>query len=214
MNATIPVKMYSSQTDVVRKKDPLEVTPAEREKIFNYADLEMEKRYPKPPKWFKPREIPMPYIDTRTNNGPLVITEDWYWKQKTKQTIKRAKDKKQDHIEMIQLLARRDMLRAKLGELDIRKKKDAKKIAVINIKLKDIDAELQMLEMHSGIKVHELDKGTRFNRFVGRVKRVARNIFKKVKKYFKENGEFLLNMAAIIVPALVALNTRPIAASR
>ena len=169
--------------------------------IFRIADREMEKLYPKSDRLTTPREIPMPYIDSNPNvQGPVYVTNDWYFKKKKKKMINRAKEQRDVHIEMIQLLSRKDMLRTKLGELDPGKKRDSKKIAAINISIKDIDAELDMLSMQYGINLQELDKGTRLGRFLGRLKRKSKKIIKKVKKYIKENSEFLMNMVTIIFP--------------
>ena len=173
--------------------------------IFKIADHEMEKIYPKSDRLTKPREIPMPYIDSNPNvPGPVYVTNDWYMKKKKKRMIKRAKEQREVHIEMIQLLARKDMLRTKLGELDPGKKRDSKKIAAININIKDIDAELEMLSMQYGININELDKGTRLGRFIGRLKRKSKKVIKRIKRYFKDNGEFILNMSSIIIPVFTA----------
>ena len=171
--------------------------------IFKDADREMEKKYPKENRLTKPREIPMPYIDSNPNvPGPLYITEDWYLKKKKKKMIKDAKEKRDIHIEMIQLLARRDMLRIKLGELNPGKKQDSKRIAAINVNLKDINAELEMLSWQYNINLEELDKGTRVGRFIGRMKRKVKKVVKKVKKYWKDNKDFLLNISTIILPVI------------
>jgi hypothetical protein len=171
--------------------------------IFKIADREMEKKYPPEKRMTEPREIPMPYIDSNPNvPGPVYITEDWYFKKKKKKMINRAKEKRDVHIEMIQLLARKDMLRIKLGELDPGKKSDSKRIAAINVDIKDIDAELEMLAWQYGINLKELDKGTRLGRFIGRLKRKGKKLIKKIKRYFEDNGEFIMNMAAIILPVI------------
>ena len=171
--------------------------------VFREADKIMEKRYPVPDKLKEPKEIPMPYIDSNPNvPGPIYVTKDWYFKKKKKQMINKAKEKRDVHIEMIQLLARRDMLRSKLGELDPGKKSDSKKIAAINIDLKDITAELEMLSWQYDIDIKELDKGTRVARFVGRVKRKTRKIVKKFKKFWNENKEFILNIGAVVISAI------------
>lgn len=170
--------------------------------IFKIADREMEKRYPREKIITEPKQIPMPYIKGCESAHPVVITEDWYWKKKKKQLVKRAKEKKEIEIEMMQLLAKRDMLRIKLGELDPANKHDSKKIVAINIELKDIKAELLMLEQQSGIRLDDLDHGSRLARFIGRMKRRAKKVCKKIKNFFNENSDFIANMAAIVVPVV------------
>ena len=171
--------------------------------IFKIADREMEKRYPPNDRMTKPREIPMPYIDSNPNvQGPVYITNDWYYKKKKKKMVEKAKEKRDVHIEMIQLLARKDMLRIKLGELDPGKKQDSKKIAAINVDIKDIDAELEMLSWQYGINIEELDKGSRLGRFIGRLKRNVKKVVKQVKKFCEEHSEFLINLGAIILPVV------------
>lgn len=171
--------------------------------VFKIADREMEKRYPKEDRMTKPREIPMPYIDSNPNvKGPIYVTKDWYFKKKRKNMIEKAKEKRDVHIEMIQLLARKDMLRHKLEELDPGKKKDSKRIAAINITIKDVDAELEMLSLQYGINVEKLDHGTRLGRFIGRMKIKIKKIAKKAKKYWRENKNFIIEMAMIILPVI------------
>ena len=171
--------------------------------IFKIADREMDKRYPREDRLIKPREIPMPYIDSNPNvPGPIYVTNDWYCKKKKKRMIEKAKETRDVHIEMIQLLSKKDMLRFKLGELNPGKKKDAKKIAAINVNIKDIDAELEMLAFQYGIDLKELDHGSRLGRFIGRLKHKVRKITKKVKRYINDNKDFLLNMAVIIAPVI------------
>lgn len=172
-------------------------------KVFRDADKEMEKRYPQDKKQTTPKEIPVPYIASNPNvPGPIYVTEDWYLEKKEEQLIERAKDKRDAHIEMMQLLAAKDRLRIKLSKLDPGKKKDSKMIAAINVRIKDIDAELGMLEMQYGINLKELDHGTRLARFVSRIKRKAKKVVKKVKRYIRDNSDFLMNLATIVLPVI------------
>lgn len=171
--------------------------------VFRAADRIMEEKIKPIRVMTMPREIPMPRIEGCPGAiGPVHITEEWYVKKKRQKEIKRAKDKRDSEIEMIQLLARRDMLRCKLGELNPGKKKDSKKIANINIDLKEITAELQMLEEQSGIHLDELDQGTRVGRFLGRIKQNGKMIIKKIKKFYKKNFELVTGLATIIIPVI------------
>lgn len=171
--------------------------------IFKIADREMEKRIPKSDRMTEPKEIPMPYIDSNPNvPGPVYVTNDWYFKKKRKRMIDKAKEKRDVHIEMMQLLARKDMLRIKLGELDPGKKNDSKRIAAINVDIKDINAELEMLAWQYNINLEELDHGTRLARFIGRMKRRFKKVAKKIKRYWEDNSDFLMNMGAIVLPVV------------
>ena len=149
--------------------------------VFQAADRLVAERHKNDPEVVtKPIEVPMPFIHGCPGaNGPIIVTKDWYVKTEKKRLANRAKDKRIDQEEMMELLARRDRLRGKLGCLNPMKKEDAKQIVKINIKLRDLQAELEMLQHQSGINLNQLDHGSRFNRFIGRVK----NFFKRVKKF-------------------------------
>ena len=96
--------------------------------VFKAADAIMAEKYPQPKKVRQPRVVPMPEIKSNPNvEGPLYVTEEWYDKKKAKKEKKLKKEQKEFEIEIIQLIARRDMLRKKLGELNPGKKKDSKK---------------------------------------------------------------------------------------
>lgn len=178
-------------------------------KIFRIADKEMEKEYPPEDRCTEPKVIPMPYIDSNPNvQGPMYVTNDWYYKKKKNKMIENAKEKRDVHIEMMQLIARKDMLRIKLGELDPGKKQDSKRIVAINIEIKDIDAELSMLSWQYGINIEELDKGSRLSRFIGRMKRRVKKIGKKIKRFWEDHSDFILNMGAIILPVVTAFICR------
>lgn len=150
----------------------------------------------------KPKTIPMPFIDGRTdtNKGPVVITEDWYVKCRKKELAEIAKDRKAAQIEMMQLIAERDRLRYKLGKLDMSKKRDSKIAVAMNVKIKDINAELESLQSITGININTLDKGSRLGIFVGKCKRLFHKVKKAVKKWWERNGELITGLAAIILP--------------
>lgn len=97
------------------------------------------------------------------------------------------------------------MLRAQLGDLSPRRKKDAKKIAAINIQLRQIESAIKELEKEFGISSTSIDKGTRVGRFLGRIKRAARRAGKKIKKFYKHNMELINGMATIILPVIGGL---------
>lgn len=161
----------------------------------------------------EPKKIPMPFIDGRTdtNKGPICITEDWYVKCKKKELADIAKDRKNAQIEMMQLIAERDRLRYKLGKLDMSKKKDSKMAVAINVKIKDINAELESLQAITGININSLDKGSRFGRFVGKCKRIFRKVKKRVRKWWDRNRELIGGLAAIIFPFVMSALAKKLA---
>ena len=171
-------------------------------KVFRDMDKIMWEKYKDTPDpVLEHFDIPMPYIHgTPGVEGPFIVTKDWYVKQKEKVKVKREME-----IEMMKLLAERDVVMAKLGELDPTDKHDSKKILNLNIRLKDINAELEMYQKQSGVNMTELEHGTRFDRFVGRIKRTVKKNVKKVKRFFKKYKEPLLGLVSVVAPLLIAV---------
>ncbi|MCM1439565.1 MAG: hypothetical protein NC131_10255 [Roseburia sp.] len=152
----------------------------------------------------KPKVIPMPFIkDAKGSKDKIIVTEEWYVKTKKKKLAKQAKERRDIQIEMMELLGERDILRSKLSELDDSKKKDMKKIVSINVKIKDINAELEMLQKEAGINVDDLDKGTKLGRFYNKLKRNIKKKVKKAKKWIKRNRELVSGVLSVIVPILI-----------
>lgn len=131
-------------------------------------------------------------------------------KKDIKRLKKLAKAQRQAEIDMIQLVTRKNMLRRQLGDLSIKRKKDAKKIAAINIQLKQIDIAIADIESEFGVKITEIDRGTKVGRFLGKIKRAAKRFFKKTKKFYKRNMELINGLAAIIVPVVGGLIVKSI----
>lgn len=171
--------------------------------VFKIADKAMEEKF-KPVKVVTaPREVPMPRIHGCPGAiGPLFVTEDVYVKQKEKMMIKREQEKKEMELEIIKLLAQRDRLRLKLGELDPAKKSNAKKIVNYNARLRQIDADLKMWETQSGIHIDELDQGSKIGRFLGQLKSYTKKIGKRVKKFYKRHEDLINGLASIILPVV------------
>ena len=167
-----------------------------------YLDpLDNSKPTEKPMQKKSKKEIPMPFIKgDGSKKRKVIITEDWYVKQKKKHAAERAMDKKDMQLEMMRLVAKRDRIRYKLGELNPHKKKDSKKIIAYNEELKDIDAQLKMLQEQSGIKLDELDHGTKLGRFVGKIKRAWKRFTKKVKKVYERNEALIVGIASVVIP--------------
>lgn len=154
----------------------------------------------------EPKVIPMPFIkEAKGSKDKVIVTEDWYVKAKKKKLARISKDKKDMQIEMMQLLGQRDILKSRLSKLDSSKKKDMKKIISINVRIKDIDAELAMLQKESGIIIDELDKGSKVGRFFNRLKRSVKKKFKKVKRFCKYNRELITGILGIVIPVFAGL---------
>ncbi|MCM1215446.1 MAG: hypothetical protein NC548_13115 [Lachnospiraceae bacterium] len=172
--------------------------------VFEVAQAIIDKENPKKEYVRKPYEVPMPTIDSNPNvEGPIHMTKEHYESEKIKQQKKRQKKTKEAEIEVIQYLAREEMIRSKLAKLDPSKKKDAKKIAAYNVELKNIRDNIEMLQMQYGVKINELDRGTKIGRFMARLKRKATKVFRKVKEWFKRNKEMVIGVAAVIIPVLL-----------
>jgi len=173
--------------------------------VFRVAAEQVARENPKRDYVKKPYTVPMPTIHSNPNvEGPIHMTREEYEKQKIKQQRKREKKAKEAEVEIIQYLAREEMIRSKLGKLDPCKKKDSKKIAAYNIELKSIRANIEMLQEQYNIKINELDRGNKISRFLGRLKRKARKVVKKAKKWFKRNEELISGILGIAVPVLIA----------
>lgn len=174
-------------------------------KIFQEADRQMNEAYPEPEIVTEPIEVPMPFIEgAKGVKGPLIITKDWYIKCKKKELAKLSVDLKNVQIEIMQMIAERDRLRYKIGQLDPSKKKDAMKIAALNVKLRDtiegIDALCDLYE----INLNTLDEGSKLGRFVGKLKKIYKKVRKKVKRFYKDNKELIVGIASIVIPAVLA----------
>lgn len=152
----------------------------------------------------KPIEIPMPFIDgrTETNKGPVCVTKDWYVKCRKKELTKIAKERKAVQIEMMQLIAERDRARYKLGKLDMSKKKSSKMAVALNTKIRDIDAELESLQAITGIRLNQLDRGSKLGQFVGKLKRVFHKAKRAVKKWWGKHCELITGIASIVLPVV------------
>lgn len=180
---------------------------------FRAADEIMAKRSPKKKIIRRVKEVPVPDIDSNPNiNGPLGVTEDFYLKEKAKKNKKIEKMKETADIDLIQLAAKKDMLIKKLNKLDIGKKKDAKKIATINIEIHNIDNKIKMIETQTGVKSKEIIKGTKWGRFFDKVKTKAKKIGKKIKKFITRNSEAIVGVIAVAIPSIISLISKLIGA--
>lgn len=115
---------------------------------------------------------------------------------------RRAKAKREAEIKIIQLIARRNYLKNKLDDMDPGKEKDARKIACMNIELREIEDQLTYLQSEYGIYNDKIDEGSRFGRFISKIKRKFNRAKKKTKKFFKDNKDLIVSLSAVILPFL------------
>lgn len=161
---------------------------SELPEVFKIADKMFKKKEPKYATKTPERELkPGPRIDTTYTGGPIKVTQKYYDKKVAKHERKRQQEIETCKMQIMQLLAERDRLKGKLARLNPLKKKDAKKIANINYVLDEIAKEVEFLGVKSGVSVSELDHGTRFKRFIGRIANKAKKIFNKVKNFFSNH---------------------------
>lgn len=176
--------------------------------IFKMADKYIESENPQPKFVDMTRNKPRKGLEIDNNPkvlGPIKVTQDYYDEAVRKRDKKREKDVKRMRVEMIQLIAEKDMLKKKLAELNPGKKKDSKKIAAINVRLEKVNRNIELLEKASGTNAKELDHGTKPARIIGSIKRKVKKMFKKTKKFIKRNEELIVGMASIILPVVSVL---------
>lgn len=157
----------------------------------------------------EPVEVPMPFVAADPDTqGPLYVTRDWFVKEKKKQITRYAKRNKEMQIEMMELIARRDLLRGKLAKLDPFRPKDSEKIVKLNVELKDIQLQLEALSRQTGVDLKQLDHGTKFKRWFYSVKRTFANGWKKFTDFFKRHAEPITKVAIGLIPILFAIATK------
>jgi len=145
----------------------------------------------------KPKEVPMPiikHVNPDAINPPIFVTRDWYVKRVEKNIINNAINHRIDREEVMRLMIEKDAIRDKIGMLDRRKPKDAKRILKLNCRILDIDEQIKWLESVVGREGEEIDYGSKFGRTVKRIKnaitRTVTTVKKKVKKAVKKVGDF------------------------
>lgn len=113
---------------------------------------------------------------------------------------RRAKAKKEAEIRIIQLIARKNYLNNKLDDMDPGKEKDARKIACMNIELREIDEQLSYLQSEYGIYTDTIEEGSKLKGFLNRIKKKVTTVKKKVKKFFKTNKDLIVSLSAVVLP--------------
>lgn len=171
--------------------------------VFRIADRQVDAENPNKEYVREPYEVPMPSIQSNPNvEGPIHMTKEEYEKRKIKQQKKREKKTREAEVEIIQYLAREEMIKSRLAKLDPCKKKDSKKIAAYNIELKNLRANIEMLQEQYGIKIDSLDRGSKVSRFFARLKKKATRIFRKIKKWYERNDDLIIGVLGIAIPVL------------
>lgn len=121
-----------------------------------------------------------------------------------KAEARREKQKKEAEVEVIQLIARKNFLTNKLEDFDPGKEKDAKKIAAINIELREIDERTNYLQQKYNIYIDSVDEGSRIGRFFRKIKEKGKRVIKKIKKFFRDddNKKLIIGIAGIVLPVI------------
>ena len=176
--------------------------------IFLEADRIMHKKIEKEhPEWLikraQPKKVPMPIIEAKPKNGPLYCTEEWYFKKKRKQQIKKAKAKKEIAIDVMEIQARLKFIRGKLAKLDPTKKKDLKKIVDINEEIEDLKCALEAIERTTGKPVKELEEGSKIQRIFNWIKMKAKSIKKKFDNWVDRNEDLICGILSVGIPLFV-----------
>lgn len=150
-------------------------------------------------------EIPVPFLHVPENKkkGPVIVTNDWYVQKKKDWVAKVSKEKRVLQEEMMDCLTDKDIIKEKLSRLDPSKPKNKKKIIKLNMKIRDIDAELQMLSQQCEKPVQQMERGSRFDRFISKIKRCFHWVGNKIKKFVKKYS-YIIQPVAIVVGALLS----------
>lgn len=125
-------------------------------------------------------------------------------KRAERQRAEYEKRKKQAEADLIQLVARRDVLNSKLVNLNPGKQKDAIKIAKINIELNDVEEAIDEINAKYGLNIRSINQGSKGARFVQKAKYTFRSMGKSIKRFFKRNSDTILKVASIVVPLVGA----------
>ena len=157
----------------------------------------------------EPIKIPMPFIHGDGRKGPLYVTNDWYVKKKKKQIIKNAKEKKIIQCDIMEAVAKLERVNIKLAQLNPGKKKDAKKIARLNIKKRDLELEIDTLQKECGVEIESLYKGSKWRRRWESFKKKIKKGWKKFKRWFSDNKELIFGFLAVAIPGIISIFATP-----
>jgi len=157
----------------------------------------------------EPVKIPMPFIHGDGRKGPLYITEDWYVKKKKKRIIQNAKEKKIIQCDIMEAVGKLERVNIKLAKLDPSRKKDVKKIVKLNIKKRDLELEIDTLQKECGVEIESLYKGNKWRRRWESFKKKIKKCWKKVKRWFSDNKEYIFGFLAVAIPSLIGIFAAP-----
>lgn len=192
--------------------------------IFKQADRKVAEEHKDDPNIVnKTKEIPMPFVTGPSSHKQVFVTEDWYVKKKKKKAKHMAMERKDAHTEIIELLMKKDRIKHKMSKLDPTKKKDSKKLLKNNVKLNDIDTEIQVLEKFNNIDAKEVEKGSRGMRLYYGTKRVIHKKVHKLKKklinfkdrvcgWFKRNRKDIMDIVLMCVPVIAPMLVKGVSA--
>lgn len=121
-----------------------------------------------------------------------------------KKQRKLAQEKKEAELKSIELQSELEHIHSKLGTLNASKKKDAKKLAAYNIRIKEIEQELDELREKYKIEIKEIDRGSKVTNFLTKVKRGFKKFGRKFKKFFNKNAEFICTLGMTLLPVFGA----------
>lgn len=197
----------------------------EAPEFFRKCDNQLKAQWlPRPDVVREPIEVPQEFVRGVEGADPIVyVTKDWYLKKKKKQVETRRKTMRDQQIKAMELLARQKVIHGKLGKLNPCKTKDARKIVKFNVELRNNEAELEHIAKMTGLPVRELDLGSekdqekgRFANAVKKIKKKIKKTGKKIKRFFRDNEETILQIAAMAIPLvlylIIASHAAPVAA--
>lgn len=139
-----------------------------------------------------------------------IIMKERDKKKPNKRKVKEKSDKmpksqKEYEATIIHLMTRVEYIKKKLTKLNPGKKKDAKKIAELNIEMNELRILISKMESKSGIHVGDIDMGKKSKRVINKIKSKFKRIKKKVKKFCKRNKELIAGIITITVPVLSSM---------
>jgi len=150
-------------------------------------------------------EVPMPFLHyPKSVKGPVVITKDWYVKTEKKRLAKISKEKRILQEEMMDYTYDKYLVMAKLGRLDFTDPKNRDKAIKLNCKLKDIEAAINMRARQAGVRIDELEQGSDFDKFMGKVHFWLKRAKKKFNKIIEDYSHIIQPIAIVAITAFAS----------
>jgi len=191
--------------------------------IFKEADQRLRREFPVDYKKKPSRVVPMPTIKSSSTRGPLSVDEEFTKVRKKEmaddnasrmvvlkklEKEKEKKSKKEYEDEIIALLAKKTRLQYKLSDLSPRKKKESKKIAYFNSRIRDIDDRIKDAQKESGINLDKIELGSKLHRFWNAIKKKVKKFTEAIKNFYYANEETCMTCLLVIIPAILMSITR------